>query len=156
MSESRRTSDHARDVDNLGSLAPWRLGVLDDHDIVRLEISVDDSFAVGSGHSRCHLADEADGVTNWQLSAPVLQAIREGVSCQKLHHDVGPSVRKLTKLIHIDDAGVGSEIAGSRLVEKTGQELWVIGDLFVQHFDGDASTDLVVHRLIDHTHAPLT
>ena len=116
---------------------------------------MDDALVVGRGERRGELAAQAQHVAVGHL-ADSLQALVEGLPLQVLHGQVGDAARLVAVVKDLDDAGMGDEVGGARLVEEAAGDLGVAGVLRAEDLDRGAHLDVLAHRLVDDAHAALS
>ena len=139
-------------VEQLGALAARHLRVLHDHDVVGLQVAVDDLFGVGGRQCGGQLLDQPQCIHHRHPSGGLHPRV-ERLALEQLHDDVGGAVRELTKCRDLDQALMINDVDGAGLVDEAGGDLLVLGVLFVEDFDGDALTDGLVDGFKDGAHA---
>jgi hypothetical protein len=118
------------EVEHLGPRRP--LVLRDQEDVGRLEIAVDDAFAVGRRQRRADLADDRRDLGERHRAAP--QAIGQRLADQELEHQVRRAVGQLVPVVDLDDVGVAQARRDLGLAAEPGERLGV-GDVGVQDLD---------------------
>ena len=65
-----------------------QLAVVQQHDVLGLDVPVDDAVAVGVVEGAEDLADEVDGLAAGDLTAPLVEVLPEGHALHTLHDDI--------------------------------------------------------------------
>ena len=65
-----------------------QLAVVQQHDVLGLDVPVDDAVAVGVVEGAEDLADEVDGLAAGDLAAPLVEVLPEGHALHTLHDDI--------------------------------------------------------------------
>ena len=65
-----------------------QLAVVQQHDVLGLDVPVDDAVAVGVVEGAEDLGDEVDGLPAGDLAAPLVEVLPEGHALHALHHDI--------------------------------------------------------------------
>ena len=125
--------------------------VLEDHDIVGLDVPVDDPAAVGM------LQRLGDLRGKMQRLPPVenpllLHILLERNAVNQLHHDVVQIVG-VRHVIDIDDIGMREHGDGLGLGMEPAAELGVLRQLILEDLDGHQPVQTMAPGLIDHGHA---
>src|SRR5208282_2267637 len=84
------------------------------HDVARLQVTVNDPFAVSSGQSGNRLFHDVDGFRGLQL-APLLQELMNILAINVLHRDEFDSIG-LTEIENADDIPVGDLASENQLL----------------------------------------
>ena len=82
-------------------------------DKVWRSVPVDDVFFVGGGEYGCNLADNSHRVGT---DGPFCQAMRQGFTGQKFHHDERCSVGKTVKLEDLDHSRMADRVDRARFI----------------------------------------
>ena len=122
------------------------------HDVVGLDVPVDDAPAVGVGEGLHDLGDEVEGLPPGQLAPLLLHVLLEGDAVQQLHDDV-VQLRRVGHVVHRHDVGVGEHGHGLGLVVEAAAELGVLGQLLLEDLDGHQPVEPVIPALVHHGHA---
>ena len=145
----------AAGVERAGDAEVHDLGVavLVDHDVLRLEVAVDDAQPVGLGQPFGDLPGQADGLGLVEVARPADEAL-EVLAGDVLHGDVDGQPL-LADVVHPADVPVGDLAGQLDLVSEALDDLEVRGDLGLEELEGDDLADLAVVGLVDHAHAAL-
>ena len=82
-----------------------------------------------------------------------LDALRQRLAVEELHHHVAVAVGQRAEVEHLEDV-IAADAAGRlRLALEALHRLGVVRDGGVQHLDGDAAPDADVLALVDGAHA---
>ncbi|MPM92869.1 hypothetical protein SDC9_140005 [bioreactor metagenome] len=121
------------------------------HDILRLDVPVDDAPAVGVGKAPHDLGDEVQRLPPVQLS-PFLHVLLQGDAVDELHDDIFHVVA-LGHIVHRDDIGVGQH--GDRLGFRMepAAEFLVLRQIALQNFDRHQPVEAMTLGFVDDGHA---
>lgn len=89
------------------------------------------------------------------LRPEALQASAQGLTLQVLHEHVGGALGELAAVKDLDQTLVGNLAQGQGFVEQALRRARIAAGSQGQHLDCGALAYALVHRLIDHAHAPL-
>ncbi len=126
--------------------------VPEDHDVLGLDVPVDDAPAVGVAEPLHDLGDKVEGLRPVQLSPP-LHILLEGDAVNELHDDI-VHVPPAAHVVHRHDVGVAEHGDGLGLVVEPAAELRVLAQVLLQHLNGHHPVEPVAFRFEDHRHAP--
>ena len=120
------------------------------HDVLGLDVPVDDAPAVGVAQALHDLSDEVERLSPVQL-APPLHILLERDAVDQLHDDVF----RLTALGHvIDRDDIGMRQHGNRLGfgVKTAAEVRILGQVALQDLHRHQTVEAMTLGLVDHGH----
>ena len=130
--------------------------VPEDHDVLGLDVPVDDPPAVGVAEALHDLGDdlgdEVEGLRPVE-AAPALHILLEGDAVDELHDDI-VHIAAPGHVVHRHDVGVGQHGDGLGLVMEPAAELRVLRQVLLQHLDGHQAVEPVAPGLEYHRHAP--
>ena len=126
----------------------------EDHDVLGLDIPVDDAPAVGVAEPLHDLSDEMEGLRPVQ-PAPPLHILLKGNTVNELHDDI-VHIPAAAHVVDSDNVGVGEHGDSLGLVVEPAAELRVIAEILLQHFDGDQAVEPVALGFKHHRHPPGT
>ena len=119
------------------------------HDVLGLEIAVDDARAMGLGEALGDLRGQVDGPL--RLDPAAADHVVQGEALDQLHHDVRLAER-LADLVDGDDIGMVQRRGGAGLLRKPRQPIGVGGVLRRQELDGDVALQIEIARAKDLAH----
>ena len=122
-----------------------------DHDVLRLEVAVDDAVAVGLGQAPGDLQGDRHGPAGRQLSDLADEAL-EVLAVDIFHGDVGRALRP-ADVEHAADILVDDRAGRLELVAETLDRLGVGGHFGPEELQGDLLVELGVVDLVDPAHA---
>ncbi len=125
--------------------------VLVDHDVLRLEVPVDDPQTMGLGQSLAELLGDRDGpayAERARLADEPLQVLARNI----LHGDEGRALGP-AQVEHPADVAVTDLPGEFQLVRETLDRLPIEGDLRLEELEGDLLLDVGVVDLVDASHA---
>jgi hypothetical protein len=126
----------------------------DQHDVLRLEVAVDEAEAVGVGERVRHLRADAGRAAG--ADRPVdLQLLTDGAPVQVLHRDVERGAGRA----EIDDANAVRVIdaeGAARLADEAASGVGIAGALAGQHLERDPRAEQEVAPEVDVTHPAAT
>ena len=125
--------------------------VLQEHNVLGLDVPVDDALLVGALQGHEDLGGEVDGLLPAD-GALLLDILLQGDAVDKLHDDVLDLVAK-ADIVHLDNVGVVEHRDGLGLIAETAQEIAVVGKFFLQNLDGHPAALHAVVGLVDIGHA---
>ena len=125
--------------------------VFQQHDVLRLDVSVNDALFVGVLQSAEDLHRKVQRLSPFDL-ALLLNVLLQGDAVNVLHDDILDAVAE-ADVIDLDDIRVRKHRNGFRFIAETAQEIAVARKLFLQNFNGDPALFNVVIRLIHVCHA---
>jgi hypothetical protein len=79
----------------LGPLAPGRMSIWHNHDVVRLQVSVDDAIFMPCSECRRNLPPKPQDLPDRTAPRAALQPASQRLALQKFHGDVGGAVRTI-------------------------------------------------------------
>ena len=122
------------------------------HDVLGLQIAVDDALAVRRSERGRHLVADGDGPQ--QLEAPIAREHRvQRLAHQQLHHEEDRPVLGLAEVGHLDDVGVVDQAGRARLAQEALDGLLAAAEALVQDLHGDLAADVHVLAAIHDPHA---
>ena len=127
--------------------------VLRDHDVVGLEIAMEDAPIVRRGQPFGHFRGNAQRVLRRQRLAVHQRA--QVLAVDQLHGDPGEALG-VTRLVDGDDVGMIEGGGGPRFLFEPAQRLRTGGQLGRQDLQGHFTTELVVSRTVDLSHPART
>lgn len=122
------------------------------HDVLRLDVLVDHAVTVGKIKGGGNLSDQIDHHRQ-RRGALTNDPIRQGLSAQSLHRDVG-MVIGLAHVIDGDDVGMGQGAGGARLGKEASSVCLVTRHLVPEALDGQLAIDAGIKTGIDYGHCP--
>jgi len=137
------------EVENLDHLFPAGPG--DEHEVLRLDVAVEDAEGVGGAQGQAGLARDLDrpaGAHHLFLAEDAAQAAPLHV----LHDDEGPAVVRGVEVVDPDDVGMLQLAGQDGFALEPGQELLVGGEVGADDLDGPDLAEGDVLRLVDRTH----
>ncbi len=123
-----------------------------EHDVVRLDVAVDDAAAVGVGECTADVDENLANLRRGECPAPGEHA-GERLAAQELHDEVDHPPA-LADAVDGDDAGVLELGGGAGFALEALDELLVERQREGKDFDGDVALELALARLEDDRHAP--
>src|SRR5207245_2864167 len=126
-----------------------------DHNVLRLDVTVDQTPLVGEIQGRRHLRAYGKRLLHREGGA-LLDQVLEAAPLDEFHHDV-VIVAVLADVVDIDDVGMRAE-AGRKLglLLEALQEGLILGELGAKDLDGDGAAEATVDGAINDRHAALT
>ncbi len=123
--------------------------VLQQHDVLRLDVAVDDALAVGMLQGAQNLDGEVDGFLPFD-DFLLVEVFLQGNAVDILFDDILDSVAE-AHVVDLDDVGVGEDCDRLGFVAEAAEELLVSGKFILQDFDGhrpvvDGIVGTVHHR----------
>ena len=125
--------------------------VLEDHDVVGLNVAVDDAAAVRVLQRLGDLRGKMQRLAPTQLPL-LLHILLERDALDELHDDVVDVVR-VRHIVNAHDIRVRQHRHRLRLRVEAAAELLVLKQLFLQDLDGNEAVEAVASRLVYHRHA---
>ena len=126
---------------------------LAEEDVLRLEIAVHDSPAVGCSERRNHLGDDPERLVHVE-PANLLQSTGEVLAIKKLQDDVGLPVVGPVEVDGLDDVRVTELARDHSFLPEARHGLAGCGDVLVQELDRKAPSQTQMRRLEDRPHPP--
>ena len=125
--------------------------VPENHDVLGLDVPVDDAPAVGVAEALHDLGDKVQGLRPVELPPP-LHILLEGDSVDELHDDI-VHVPPAADIVHRHNVGMAEHGDGLGLVVEPAAELRVLAEVLFQHLDGHHPVEPVALGLEHHRHA---
>ena len=119
-------------------------------DVRRLDVTVNDSLAVGGAESIRNFDPPFKDVVERQRFAG--DAMLEGGAVHEFHGDKRLAVL-LADLVDCADVGMIQRGCRTRLSAKAFQSLWILCEVFGEKFERDKPAEGWILRLVDNTHA---
>jgi hypothetical protein len=141
------------EVEDLDAILRRSHRVRHQHQVFRLQVSVDDVLFVGRRQRPRRLLTDSRRIYGLWTNRWLHIAVEQRLAFQKLHDDVQRAVRFLPKLEDLDQPWVTDDVHRPGLVEEALGVLVVFGKLGVHHLDGGAATDGVMLSLVDDAHS---
>src|ERR1051325_11617440 len=113
---------------------------------------MNDSDVVRGGEWTACLARKPGRFQRIKLYA-ALEAVRDGLSLQELHDEVGATIGELPEIEDRDDVGVPDRTGRDRFVQETLEH--VAGRSLLQDLDGDFLADALVNGTVHNAHPTL-
>jgi hypothetical protein len=141
------------EVEELGAPAGGPLGIGDQHDVVGLEVAMDDAAVVGGRQRARDLPRQLDqlGLAHERPR----QALAQGLTGDELHDDEGLAVGQVAEVVDLDDVGVAQGRGDAGLVEEPGHHVAGVGELRQQHLDRRRSAEQRVLGAVHGAHTTL-
>ena len=127
-------------------------GLLDQEDVVRLEVAVDDAAIVRRLQRAAALQQDGAGALK-RHGPPRFQESLQRHAVQELHHEVVPAFVGDVEVEDLDDVVVADEVDRPRLVEEAVHHRLLGRVLRMQHLDRDLGPDGRVLAQIDGAHS---
>ena len=127
--------------------------VAGDHDVLGLEVAVDDARVVGLGQPARRLRRELQGAPRHQRA--FAQELAQRLSLHQLHRDVADAVRG-ADLVDRHDVGVVEGRGRARLLLEARQPVRIPGGRAAEHLDRDRAPEREVAGTVDVAHAART
>ena len=131
-------------------IADFRLGILVEQDVRRLDIAVDDAEFVGMGKAAANPGDEADDFGN--LNGTAVGRVIERFARHILHDDIEHAV-DVAEVEDADQIGMVEAGHGLGLGLETCVKGGVLAEFLGQDLDGDRAFERFLDGAIDGTHA---
>ncbi len=126
--------------------------VPEDHNVLRLDIPVNNPPAVSMAEPLHDLGNEVEGLRPVQPSPP-LHILLEGNAVNKFHDNI-VHVPPAAHVVHRHNVGVAEHGDSLRLIVEPAAELRILAEIFFQHLDGHHPVEPVALGLEYHRHAP--
>lgn len=123
------------------------------HDVVGLDVAVDDALGVRLGQSLRYLGGDLDRTL--QIECLLLDQRAQRATLDELHRDEDRPVL-FVDIVDLRDGGVRGRRGRTRLAQETRPRIRTSHQLGLQHFERDGSVETRVPRSIDGTHAAFT
>src|SRR5690606_19235601 len=136
------------DLDELGHTL-W----LNDEDVGRLEVPVDDALFVGLGEGGGGLTDEECGGL-WIERRVARDATVEALPLEVLHDDEVNAFGGLTGVEDLNGVRMSELADGERFADEAFHDLAVAGEFWSEDLDGVGSPEPLLAGAIDVAHAP--
>ena len=124
------------------------------HDILGLDIPVNDAPTVGVAEALHNLGNKVKGFRPVQ-AAPALHILLERNAVNELHNDI-VHIAAPGHVIHRHDVGVRQHSNCLGLIVKPAAELGILREILFQHLDGHKPVETVAPGLEHHRHTPGT
>ena len=121
------------------------------HDILGLDVPVDDAAAVGVAEPPHDLGDKVQGLPPVQLT-PLFHILLQGDTVDQLHDDI-LCVAAAGHIVNGYDVGVGQLRDRLRFGVEPAAELLVLSQIALEDFNGHQTVEAMALSLIDHRHA---
>lgn len=121
-------------------------------DVLRLEVSMNDSNRMRLGHGRRHLKREANRVIDSQPRM-LLENVREIVTFEELHHEVGDVIRRHSEVVHTGHVLAFDVRPGPGFTRESRQHGFVGHPRVAEEFDRDAMPKTKVDGLVNDPHS---
>ena len=126
--------------------------VLQQHDVLGFDITVDDPLFMGALQGHQNLAGEVESFL--PADGPLLlNILLEGDAIDKLHDDILDLIAK-AHVIDLDNIGMVQHRNCLGLVPETAEKIAVVGELFLEDFNGYPTAFHPVISLVHIGHAP--
>ena len=125
--------------------------VPEDHNVVGLDVPVDDPPAVGVSQCLDDLGDEVEGLPPVQLIPLFLHILLQGDPVDQLHHDV-LKVGGAAHVVHRHDIGVGQHGHSLRLVVEAAAQLRILDQVVPQDLHRHQAVEPVAAGLVHPGH----
>ncbi len=124
-----------------------------DHDILRLEVPVNDSETMGLGQAFGGLARDGQRLADGQGPDAVEEALK--VLPGNIFHgdEIGPRFLLATEVVHTADVAVGDGPSETELAPEALDRVGVRGNLGLKELQGKLFPDLGIEDLVDAAHA---
>ena len=146
----RRLAGKDREAAGEAEIEDLHVAVRTDHQVLGLDVPVDDPFGVGCGEGPGRLSENPRGLLD--LRRAVHQRV-QGRAVDQLHHDEWPAF-VLPQGVDRADVGMVERRGGPRLAEEPLQPDVVAGVFRRQELQRDLPVELRIARSIDNPHAP--
>ena len=127
---------------------------LQEEQVLRLDVAVDDALRVRGGERRRGLRGDPQDALLGQLRL-AREALGERLALEELHHDERAAVVGVAEVGDVDDVLVADRRRELRLLLEARDDRFALRVLLEQHLDRDALADQRVRRLVDRAHAAL-
>jgi len=145
--------DHLRDapVEELHARRARLVWVVDQEHVVELQVAMDHAGGMRGDEGVADLQEDRDDEVGLQLA--VVRAVRQRLTFEALHHDVGAAIGQLAGLEDVDDVGVADLVDDPRLDQhalgiEAGRE-----ETVMDHLEGGPLPDLSVHHRVHGAHS---
>ena len=125
--------------------------VVRDHDVLRLDVAVDDAVRVRVLERFCNLRGIAQRLLRAEHAA-LREALLERHALDELHDDI-LRITAVSHIVHRDDVRLREHGDGVRLRLKAVFQLGILRHLIAQDLNGDIAVQLMAHGLINDRHA---
>ena len=125
--------------------------VPEDHDVLGLDVPVDDPPAVGVAQGPDDLGGEVEGLPPGQGAVLLLHILLEGQAVNELHDDV-VQVVAVAVIIDGNDIRMGEHGDCPGLLVEAAAEVTVGGQVPLEDLDGHIPLQTVAVGLVDHSH----
>jgi hypothetical protein len=142
------------EVEDLRPLAAGHGGILDDEDVLRLQIAVDDALGVRGAERAADQPHQRQGLEQADRAEPPEPAVQR-LTVEPLHDDVRADLGLMAEVEHLDDAGIRDPGHRARLVEEPLDHLFMGRQRRLQHLDRGRPTEQRVLGEVDRAHATL-
>ncbi len=125
--------------------------VVVEHDVLRLDIAMDDATLVRGAQAKGHVVGNDDGALITEPAVALDVASQVG-AFDVLHDDV-VALATLAVVEHLDDVGVLQQRGRARLALEPRDELGVAAVYLAQDLDGDGAAHAQIHSAVDGGHS---
>ena len=122
------------------------------HNVLGLDIPVDDALGVGVFQRPQHLGGKVDDLFPGQGAAPLFQILFEGDAVDVFHHDILQLVGH-RDIVHLDDVGMIQDRDGLRFIFETADQLLVVKEFFLEDLHRNGVAGAHVTAFVDIGHA---
>ncbi len=143
FASSGRHDFREAEIEDLG------LAAIGDEDVCRLDVAMDDAFAVGGVEGVGHADRQVEQSIDRERAHG--DAVLQGDALQKLHRDKGPAV-VLVDVVNRADVRVVERTGGAGLALEALESRMVGGDVVGQEFQRDGAAELGVLGLVNDAH----
>ena len=122
------------------------------HDVLRLDIAVDNALGMCMLQGAQHLCGKMHGFLPGQRTAALLEVFLQGDAVHIFHDDVLQLVGD-RYIVDLDDVGMAEDRDGLRFVFEASDQLFIVEKFFLQNLDGDLVACFQIGAAVDIGHA---
>ncbi len=129
---------------------------VDEHDVLGLEIAVDDTLGVRGAQRSCHLLDDAHGAHRLDAKLARLQLVEqlaEALALDQLEHEEERAIGQLAEVARRDDVGVRDVTGRDRFTLEPRHDLGCARHRRVQDLERHLLAHVDVLGAVDGAHA---
>ncbi len=127
------------------------------HDVVGLQVTVNDARGVGLGEALRDLRSDLEETARGEgVGLAAQDQLPKRVAVDQLHDDVAQARGRLADVVDGDDVGVVQRGGGAGLLAEAAETVRVAGELLGQELHRDVAVQVVVARSPDLAHASST